>query len=195
MAGVAEEAGYIQVYTKDIPYGIFHEYSWYITGISETFRYMHGIYQVYTWYISVICPCHQYAWYIPTSHLMGLFRTFFYNYILGMGASRAGRAGPARSIRFGALIGAHWRRYTCSGRSGRRSQRQRCQQQCRYRPSLPPGETCFCAPRRRTPPLSTIRPRPVSQMHLVASLIHSQPTPSSSWNSDAAAAAAPPQQW
>ncbi len=71
---------YIQVYTKDKPYIIYYEYSWYITGISESDRYMNGIYLVYTWYIAVICRPHQYVRYIPTSHcsqLMGLFSTFF----------------------------------------------------------------------------------------------------------------------
>ncbi len=67
---------YTSIY-EDIPYSIFHEYSWYITGISETVRYIPGIYQVYTWYISVVCRPHQYTRYIPTSQLMGLFRTFF----------------------------------------------------------------------------------------------------------------------
>ncbi len=38
---------YIQVYTKDKPYSIYHEYSWNITGISEIDLYMH----VFTWYI------------------------------------------------------------------------------------------------------------------------------------------------
>ncbi len=71
-----------RLYMKDIPYSIFDEYSGYITGISETFRYMHGIYQVFTWYISVICRPHQYAWYIPTLQQLGLLRTFFNNYIL-----------------------------------------------------------------------------------------------------------------
>ncbi len=62
---------------------INQDYSWYIlNGISETDRYMYGIYKVYTWYISVICRPHEYARYIPTSQLMGLFRTFFYNHIL-----------------------------------------------------------------------------------------------------------------
>ncbi len=72
----------MQVYTTDKPNSIYHEYYWYITGISEHDRYMHGIYLVYTWYILVICRPHQNAWYISTSQLMGLFRTFFYNYIL-----------------------------------------------------------------------------------------------------------------
>ncbi len=68
---------YIQVYTKSKPYSVYHEYSWYITGISEPDRYMHGMYFVFTWYISLLCRPHQYVRYIPSSYFMGLFRTFF----------------------------------------------------------------------------------------------------------------------
>ncbi len=40
--------GIYNVYTKDIPYSIFHEYSWYITGILKRYtRYIPGIFQSY----------------------------------------------------------------------------------------------------------------------------------------------------
>jgi hypothetical protein len=61
---------------------IYNEYSLYKPGISEPDWYMHGIFMVYTWHISVICRPHQYVRYMSSSYLMGLFRTFFYNYIL-----------------------------------------------------------------------------------------------------------------
>ena len=43
--------------------------------------YIHGIYMVYTWHIKGIWTCHPYGRYIPSKVKMGLFRTFFYNYI------------------------------------------------------------------------------------------------------------------
>ena len=69
------------VYTEDIPWRIYKEYAWYITGISILEWYIHGIYMVYTWYIKSIWTCHPYGLYIPCKNLMGLFRTFFYIYI------------------------------------------------------------------------------------------------------------------
>ena len=43
--------------------------------------YINMIYMVYTWYIKSIWSSDPYGRYIPSSQQMGLFRTFFYNYI------------------------------------------------------------------------------------------------------------------
>ncbi len=49
------------VHTWNIPYGIHHVYSWYITLISPPSLNMHCICMVYTWYIPFICSTHTYG--------------------------------------------------------------------------------------------------------------------------------------
>ena len=78
--------------------GIYMVYTWHILMYDESgwwlltyigcipiyilhLCYIHMIYLVYTWHIKGIWTCHPYGRYIPSKVKMGLFRTFFYNYI------------------------------------------------------------------------------------------------------------------